>query len=162
MVAESAKFGLRQMWLQDLEAVSALEALTNTFPWNRNKIRECIEAGYDCWLYCDQSSMTAGSGSIMAYAVVSCVIDEASLLNLCVARQYQGQGIGRMLLKELIARASAAGIRVMHLEVRQSNSRAIRLYESSGFIRVGRRKDYYPADEGSEDALVYSLELLSS
>jgi ribosomal-protein-alanine N-acetyltransferase len=42
----------------------------------------------------------------------------------------------------------------MFLEVRPSNPNAIKLYQSLGFNEIGRRKDYYPARKGREDALV--------
>lgn len=49
-------------------------------------------------------------------------------------------------------RARQAGL--LWLEVRPSNERALALYRREGFVEVGRRKAYYPAPEGREDALV--------
>jgi ribosomal-protein-alanine N-acetyltransferase len=40
------------------------------------------------------------------------------------------------------------------LEVRESNSPAIQLYVKKGFDLISRRKNYYPADNGREDALI--------
>lgn len=53
---------------------------------------------------------------------------------------YQGQGIGRRLLDELLRFAEGG---VVHLEVRTDNDVAIALYRSSGFEQVGLRKRYY-------------------
>ncbi|MGZ8155124.1 MAG: ribosomal protein S18-alanine N-acetyltransferase, partial [Burkholderiales bacterium] len=43
------------------------------------------------------------------------------------------------------------------LEVRPSNTAARALYARSGFSEIGRRRDYYPAQEGREDAVVMEL-----
>ena len=55
---------------------------------------------------------------------------------------YQGQGIGRRLVSELLERASDS---VVYLEVRTDNVPAIKLYESFGFVNVGLRRRYYRA-----------------
>jgi ribosomal-protein-alanine N-acetyltransferase len=53
---------------------------------------------------------------------------------------YQGRGIGRRLLDELLNVAEGA---VVHLEVRTDNATAIALYRSVGFTEVGLRRRYY-------------------
>src|SRR5574339_397573 len=70
-----------------------------------------------------------------------------------------GVGVGRQMLMLLIERASQAGMQDVFLEVRPSNLHAIALYQSVGFAEVGRRRDYYQAAEGREDALVLKLSL---
>jgi len=81
--------------------------------------------------------------------------DEVHLLNLSVPARLQGRGIGRTVLEWLCGNAVARGARGMLLEVRPSNLPALHLYESSGFARIGVRRRYYPAAEGSrEDAWV--------
>jgi len=55
---------------------------------------------------------------------------------------YQGQGVGRRLVSELLERASDS---VVYLEVRTDNVAAIKLYESFGFVNVGLRRRYYRA-----------------
>ena len=54
----------------------------------------------------------------------------------------------------LIGHARSRGANDSFLEVRASNQSAYRLYERYGFNEVGRRRDYYPAVGGREDALV--------
>ncbi|MGH3531582.1 MAG: ribosomal protein S18-alanine N-acetyltransferase [Mycobacterium sp.] len=53
---------------------------------------------------------------------------------------YQGRGIGRRLLNELLNFANGG---VVHLEVRSDNAAAIALYRSAGFTNVGLRRRYY-------------------
>ncbi|MCW2627439.1 ribosomal protein S18-alanine N-acetyltransferase [Mycobacterium sp.] len=55
---------------------------------------------------------------------------------------YQGQGLGRQLLTELLEYANGGTV---FLEVRTDNGPAIALYESVGFVRVGLRRRYYRA-----------------
>jgi ribosomal-protein-alanine N-acetyltransferase len=95
----------------------------------------------------------------MGYAVMMLGADEAHLLNLSVAAPYQRAGLGRRLLEHLIDVARGHGAHTLFLEVRPSNVAGRRLYARRGFAQVGRRKDYYPAAVGREDALILSLAL---
>ena len=81
-------------------------------------------------------------------------VDEIHLLNLGVAEAYQRQGYGSFLLRHALASGRQIGGSSMFLEVRPSNRPAIVLYERFGFAEVGRRRGYYPAHVGREDALV--------
>jgi ribosomal-protein-alanine N-acetyltransferase len=56
-----------------------------------------------------------------------------------------------------LANEHRAGI--IFLEVRPSNLAAIALYETAGFRRVAVRRNYYPAREGREDAVVMTLRM---
>jgi len=53
---------------------------------------------------------------------------------------YQGRGIGRRLLDELLVFADGG---VVYLEVRTDNEAALALYRSTGFERIGLRRRYY-------------------
>ena len=71
----------------------------------------------------------------------------------------RGRNIGRQMLLLLLDRARQAGMDDALLEVRPSNTLAIGLYRSMGFTEIGRRRAYYQADGGREDALVLKLAL---
>jgi ribosomal-protein-alanine N-acetyltransferase len=62
--------------------------------------------------------------------------------------------VGRRVLDSLIERAGSAGMADAYLEVRPSNTSAIRLYLALGFEQVGMRRGYYQAANGREDAAV--------
>ncbi|MEG3194120.1 ribosomal protein S18-alanine N-acetyltransferase, partial [Lysobacter sp. D1-1-M9] len=91
---------------------------------------------------------------------LSVAAGEAHVLNICIAPEYQGRGLGRTLLRSLVRVAKARRVDRVFLEVRPSNPGAIQLYESEGFNEIGRRPRYYPARQGREDALVMALEML--
>jgi ribosomal-protein-alanine N-acetyltransferase len=78
------------------------------------------------------------------------------MLNLSVARQYQRMGFASQFIEFLIEEARARDAETMLLEVRPSNIAAICCYNSSGFNEIGNRKDYYPAPDGREDALLFA------
>jgi ribosomal-protein-alanine N-acetyltransferase len=86
-------------------------------------------------------------------------VGESHLLNLCIAPQCQGRGLGGILLEHCFRVAIAAGCDSMFLEVRPSNVAAIELYRRNGFRPVGRRPAYYTAGEGREDALIMRRDL---
>jgi len=84
---------------------------------------------------------------------------EAHLLNLSVALHLQRQGHGGALLRAAMQLARKSGARLFYLEVRPSNALGRALYARNGFHEIGVRKNYYPAANGREDALVLSVDL---
>ena len=143
---------LRPMAEVDLPAVMAIEDAIYAFPWTLGNFRDSVAAGYDCSVY-------VRDGALIGYAVVMLAADEAHLLNLSIAAGCQRQGYGSRLLRRLCDVARGRGAALMFLEVRPSNLAGLRLYERHGFQRVGRRREYYPAQTGREDALILSLPL---
>ena len=145
---------LRRMRHDDLDAVMAIELEAYPFPWTVGIFKDCLRVGYSCWLYQD-----ADTAAVMAYAVMSFAIDECHILNITVDPGLQGRGLGRQLLRELLAMSHMAGAVRALLEVRPSNTPAVHLYRSEGFELIGQRKNYYPADNGREDAYVMARSL---
>ena len=145
---------LRDMIREDLPRVMAIERAAYSHPWSAGIFRDCLRAGYRCWV-CELKGQTVG------HAVWSLAAGEAHLLNLCIDPGYQRRGLGRQLLQALIDAARAARAETLFLEVRASNKAAILLYLAMGFNEVGVRSGYYPADQGRrEDAFVFAKVLL--
>ncbi|MGE3271871.1 MAG: ribosomal protein S18-alanine N-acetyltransferase [Chloroflexota bacterium] len=90
--------------------------------------------------------------SIVGYAGLWLMTDEAHITTIAVDPDFQGNGLGELLLVALIDRAAQIGARWLTLEVRVTNSVAQRLYEKYTFKEMGLRRRYY-SDNG-EDALV--------
>mgnify|MGYP006227808875 CR=1 FL=1 len=144
---------LRPMEPADLRQVLAIETQVYEFPWTLGIFQDCLRVGYCCWL-------AELDKRVIGYGVMSVVIDESHILNLCVHPDWQGQGLGRKLIQRMLKLARQHGAETAFLEVRKSNQAALALYNGLGFVEVGRRRDYYPAAEsGREDAVVMSLEL---
>ena len=147
-----SKLELRPMAEADLPAVMAIENAIYAFPWTLGNFRDSLAARYSCWVY-------VRDGELIGYAVLMQAADEAHLLNLSIAGVCQRQGYGSLLLQQVCGAAQVRGARLIFLEVRPSNAAGLRLYERHGFQQVGRRREYYPAPAGREDALIYSLPL---
>lgn len=143
---------LRPMEERDVAMVAAIERAAYPFPWNATIFRDCLRVGYNCWL-------AEVEGTVAGYGVLSVAAAEAHILNLCVAPEWQGRGIGRTLLTRVIQLARYHRVKGIFLEVRPSNTAARRLYEKAGFVEVGCRPSYYPGTAHREDALIMSLEL---
>lgn len=136
----------------DLDAVAELESGIQAFPWSRGNFADSLAAGHGVWV-------CRIGGDLVGFAVVMIVLDEAHLLNIGVAGRYQRQGYGARLLQHAMARARGKGAQRLLLEVRVSNERAVALYRQFGFRQIGRRRGYYPAPSGREDALVFEREI---
>ena len=143
---------LRDMTEADLDAVTAIEREVHAHPWTRGNFSDALRSGYLC---------KAGeeAGALFGHAVMLLAVDEAELLDIAVARQHQRRGLGRRLLEEMLALARHKGMRRTVLEVRISNVPAIGLYRGMGFGEIGLRRDYYPAQNGREDALLMGKNL---
>ncbi len=147
---------LRPVREEDLLQVLEIEEAVYPFPWTLGIFQDCLRVGYCCWL-------AALDEQVIGYGVMSVVIEECHILNLCVHPDWQGRGLGRKLIERLLKIASQHGAESAFLEVRESNLAALALYGHLGFVEIGRRRGYYPAvDQNREDALVMSLELLAT
>ncbi len=136
----------------DLDAVAAAEARIYPFPWTRGNFADSLAAGHGAWL-------AQEGGRMIGYAVMMQVLDEAHLLNISVLPELQRSGRGSALLAHLVAQARKRDATRMLLEVRPGNLAGQGFYRRYGFTEIGRRRDYYPAHEGREDAIVMARDL---
>ncbi|MFU4561776.1 ribosomal protein S18-alanine N-acetyltransferase [Pseudomonas paraeruginosa] len=148
----SDAISFRPMTEADLDAVLKIEYAAFSHPWTRGIFSEGLK-NYRCWL------MFEGSQQV-GHGVIQIILDEAHLLNITVKPESQGRGLGLRLLEHLMREAAGHQARECFLEVRASNQAVYRLYERYGFNEIGRRRDYYPAVGGREDALVMACTLL--
>lgn len=144
---------LRDMTADDLDAVLAIEQQVHSHPWTRGNFSDALRSAYACKVY------EGAGGEMLGYAIMMLAVDEAELLDIAIAAQHQRRGLGRKLLQEMAVLARHRHMRRMVLEVRASNQPAIGLYRSAGFADIGLRREYYPAQNGREDALLMGLGL---
>lgn len=144
---QAAPLRFRPMALDDLDAIIQIERAAYPYPWTRGNFRDCLDCGYSSWV-------VEEAGMIVGYSILMSGAGEGHILNCCVTPARQGYGLGRQIMQRLMATASDYGVECLFLEVRPSNVAAIKLYEGLRFETVGLRRQYYPADQGREDALV--------
>jgi [ribosomal protein S18]-alanine N-acetyltransferase len=143
---------IRAMTDADVRTVVEIERASYQFPWSEGIFRDCLRVGYVC-------RVVLSGEELVGYGIMSTGAGEAHILNLCVRDSYRCRGIGRTLLEHLLGRAGAGGSSEAYLEVRPSNTAAIRLYQTLGFEPIGVRRGYYQALGGREDAAVLRLAL---
>ena len=148
----SDAISFRPMTEADIEAVLKIEYAAFSHPWTRGIFLDSLKS-YDCWVMFDGQQQ-------VGHGVINVIIDEAHLLNITIKPESQGRGFGLLLLERLMQRAMELRAGECFLEVRASNQSAYRLYERYGFNEIGRRRDYYPAVGGREDALVMACTLI--
>lgn len=140
------------MQVEDLDAVMQIEESVYQFPWTRKIFFDCLHVGYQC-------SVCENDDRLLGYCIASAAAGEAHILNLCVSPSERRHGIGRNLLQTQIEVFREGPLETVFLEVRESNTIAIALYDDVGFNEIGRRRAYYPAANGREDALILALNL---
>lgn len=125
-------------------------------PWSRKIFDDCLTKPY--FAYYLQSDLECDS-KIVGYFIGMKVVDEVTLMDIGVVKKSQGHGFGRRLLNYCIELSEAENVKQIWLEVRESNTSAISLYESVGFNVIETRHDYYVNAEGKEDAFIMCLQL---
>lgn len=145
---------MRKMAHADLAGVMEIETLNYEFPWSEGIFKDCFRTmTYTNWV-CE-----APGDVIVGYCIISVAAGEAHIMNISVSPSFQRQGAGRKMLEHLIEYARPRAEKIF-LEVRPSNPGAIDLYRKTGFREIGIRKNYYPARNGKEDAIMFELDLV--
>ena len=98
--------------------------------------------------------------SVIGFTLVRRILDEAELMLIAVEPQHRTVGLGRQLMAAAVSQAVFRGARTMFLEVRDGNAAATTLYRATGFVEIGRRRDYYNgADQQKFDAITLRMPL---
>ena len=121
-------------------------------PWTIGMFREEMRSTRSYFF------LAFASHRLVGYAGFWLVLDEAHITSLTVAQEFRSHGYGREQLNHLFAVGEEHGVKTYTLEVRVSNDRARKLYESEGFRAVGVRKGYYSSTR--EDAIVMIKEVV--
>ena len=138
------------MSAEDVSQVAQLEALCFSHPWSERSVASELTNPLSLWLVAAEDDLVVG------YVGSQSVLGEADMMNVAVHPAYRNRGIARKLIMDLIAALKGNAVHCLTLEVRASNEAAIHLYDSLGFLQVGRRPNYYAAPK--EDALILKKE----
>ena len=139
------------MTAADIENVIAIERASFQFPWSTRFFLDELQVD------CARSILAEVEGRIVGYVLFWFLPEEVDIHNIAVHPDFRRQGIGRLLLEQVVDTARRQERLRVTLDVRFSNAPAQNLYRSFGFVIRGLRKGYY-SDNG-EDALVMALEL---
>lgn len=149
---------IRPLLASDLDRVVAIERQAFSDPWPRSAFIELLEQPHVRGLAIE-ADLPSPDHRLAGYALGLVAADEAEILNLAVAPDARRSGLGRALLDGLLATFRRERVATVHLEVRQSNAGAVRLYQAAGFRAVSTRRAYYR--NPTENALTMTLRLNS-
>ena len=137
-----------------LSDVIELDEATNPHPWTGKQWVDSLE-NHTCYgLWQDET--------LLGFAVCMITLDEAELLLIAIAPEFQRQKLGSQLMEAVLQELRGQGVQKLFLEVRESNEAACGFYIRHQFAQAGRRKGYYPTSIGREDALLYTHSVLET
>ena len=140
---------LVEMGAEHLDSVLEIERVVFSNPWRRRDFLFSMEReGSLC-------TVVLNENAVFGYFVGFLVDREFHLADFAVHPDLQGQGFGRLVLKDLVHTLESYEVQVVSLEVRASNVSAVGLYRDFGFKTMAIRKDYYSRPK--EDALIMLL-----
>ena len=140
----------------ELDHVLAIEEASFNNPTTRAWYEEELNRPEVCFIYL----LRTNQSTVAAFCAFWLVADQVHINNLAVRPELRGGRLGTQLLEAVMAEAAHLGAVVVTLEVRRSNTAALRLYERAGFTQQAVRKNYYTTPV--EDALVLSFVLHSA
>lgn len=140
---------IRKALPQDIKNIARLENIYFSAPWSEKQIEDQINKSSAVFLAADYEKDFAG------YVSADIVAGECYINNIAVDAVFQRQGVAQSLLNELISFCKKNNCIFVTLEVRKSNFPAIILYEKTGFVYAGERKNFYSRPD--ENALIYTL-----
>ena len=146
----------------DVNQLMPIENNCHSHPWTEKTFSSCIGGRYFGEKLTDVTDDKQKElEKIIGFYVGEYVVDEATLMDICVVPNEQGKGLGKKLLQQFIQQAKSKGAIKLWLEVRAKNINAQMLYMNAGFIEISRRTGYYPSSKGFgyEDAIVMSRKI---
>lgn len=141
---------VRLMQAADVPRIAELERICFSAPWSENALLESLQKPEYTFLAAELE------GVVMGYAGMIRALDEGDVTDVAVFPAYRGMGAAYALMTALRELAGAQGIARIFLEVRESNTAALSLYEKSGFQRIGMRRNFYDAPR--ENAVLMSCD----
>lgn len=142
---------LSKMSIEDLKSIKNVLASDFDNFWSFDVLEEELE--------CDNSYVIIAKvdeNTIVGFAGLKVILDEADIMNIVVKKDFRHNGIGSVLLENLINYSKDLNLKTITLEVNENNLSAIRLYDKFSFDKLGIRKNYY---DGKSDAIIMSKKL---
>ena len=142
---------IRKAEPKDAGSISKIEELSIKRPWSIILIEKDLETNPNASYWVAEEG-----GTVQGFIGVHNIVGEINITNVAVHPNYRRRGAADELMKAMKSefdarKAGGDDIVGITLEVRQSNTPAIKLYEKYGFIAEGIRKGYY---SDGEDAVI--------
>ncbi len=137
---------IESMTVDDIAQVAEIERQIFSIPWSEKAFRDSMESDNTIYIVAKENDNVAGdAGMYLSF-------EEGNIANVAVNPLSRRKGIGEKIVRDILNRAYEKGVRDVFLEVRETNSVAIALYEKIGFKEEGIRKNFY--DKPRENALI--------
>lgn len=142
-------YDIAKMTLYDLNNIK--DNLISDFDdfWNYSVFKSELESDSSHYLVVKDNS------KIIGFAGIKVTVPDCDIMNIVVKKDFRNQGIGSLLLKELINLSKSLNVKNLFLEVNERNTPAILLYNKFGFKKISTRKNYYK----DNNAIVMKLDL---
>jgi ribosomal-protein-alanine acetyltransferase len=143
--------------IEHLEQVYEIERLSFSVPWSKGIFADIPELNWVKFFVALENNAAVENNAVVGYCGMNHVLDEGEIINIAVHPDYRSQGIGDLMMREMITYSETNDIVLLMLEVRKSNTVARRLYEKYGFYEVGIRPKYYTKPD--EDAVLMNKDI---
>ena len=151
MIEQTVTPTIRRMSMADVQAVLEIDRLSFPIPWSENTYKYELHENRSSYLNVVEIPFN-GKNRIIGYVGFWFIVDEAHISTIAVHPNFRELGVGELLLRCALKQANELNVRLITLEVRVSNQRAINLYKKYKFEIVGSRPRYYR--DNNEDALL--------
>ncbi|MEQ8401197.1 MAG: ribosomal protein S18-alanine N-acetyltransferase [Roseitalea porphyridii] len=155
----SAEVTLVSLTAEHARDAADVHAATFARPWTDGEIADLLSRpnvfGY-------AARPAQGGVTLTGFVLVRLAADEAEILTIAVRPDWQGYGVGRRLMDQVLAHAHRERLASLFLEVDEVNAAALALYRKLGFAAVGERPGYYRDRQGERRrAIVMRRDLAS-
>ena len=145
---EMTRVDIRRLEMGDLNSIDEIERRSYPTPWSRSMFASELAKPSSICL----GAFDPETDALIGYLIISRYVDAWHVMNVCVDPAHRRRRIATALLERLFELTAGRSRRGYTLEVRVSNTGAIKLYEHLGFRPRGVRRGYYT--DNREDALI--------
>lgn len=139
---------IREMAESDIKEIAKLEKECFSEPWSEDSLKDEL-TNETARFY-----VLRDNEKLLGYIGANNICGEVYITNVAVNENARGKGYGKKLVNHLVQQSELENALFVTLEVRESNEKAIKLYEKCGFKKIGERKSFY--SKPIEDALIYT------
>ena len=135
---------VRDMVNSDIDRVMEIEHLCFKAPWGKEDIYREINDNK-----LSVMSVITLNDTVVGFCDYWNTFDSGTICQIAIHPDYQHQSLGTRLFDEVLKDAKAKKIRTMTLEVRETNSKAIKFYQKFGFVITLVKEKYYTNGENA-------------